>query len=85
MSLKITSAVRQGSVGCGHYLVTVNDNGTTRSKLFSIDQMNTLFSQFDDFPGGARGALILAWIKDRRDRGATLAQLVNVEIESVIS
>ena len=84
MSLKITSVVRVSPAPCNHFLVTVNDDGNVRSKVFSVEQMTELFTQFDEFPGGARGALVLAWIKDRRDRGASLAQLVNVEIESVI-
>lgn len=84
MSLKITSAVRQGPAGCSHYLITANDNGTTRSKLFSVAQIQALLDSFDAFPGGRRGVLLLAWAQDRLDRGATLAQLVNVEIESVI-
>jgi hypothetical protein len=82
MSLKITSIVRNGPAGCGHFNVTANDNGTVTTKQLTLPQIAALFS---GFPGGNRGALLLAWAQDRLDRGATPAQLVNVEIESVIS
>jgi len=84
MSLQITSITRQSTAPCNHFLITVNDNGTTRSKAFSLSELDTIFDRFESFPGGARGALLLAWAIDRRARGATNTQLLNVEIESVI-
>lgn len=84
MSLKITSITRVNPAPCVHFEITVNDNGTIRSKIFDINQIDTLLDEFGDFPGGARGALLIAWAIDRRKRGATNAQLLNVEIESVI-
>ena len=84
MSLKITSVTRVSPAPCQHFEVTADNNGTIRSKVFSREELDAILDQFSDFPGGARGALLLAWIVDRRKRGATLAQLTDIEIESVI-
>ena len=84
MSLKITSITRVNPAPCQHFRITVDDNGTARSKEFDLTQLPDLLDQFDEFPGGVRGALVLAWAIDRRKRGASVAQLINVEIESVI-
>lgn len=84
MSLKITSITRVNPSPCMHFDITVDDNGVIRNKILSLDEFNKLLDTFTGFPGGARGALAMAWAVDRRARGATLAQLVNVEIESTI-
>ncbi len=84
MSLIITSIKRVYAAPCQHFEITANNNGIVRSKLFYLDDLDAILDQFNDFPGGARGALLLAWIVDRRKRGASVAQLIDVEIESVI-
>jgi hypothetical protein len=81
MSLKITALTRQSPAPCQHLTLTSNDNGTINVTHVSIPAIKALF---DQFPGGSRGALLFAWAQDRMDRGSTLNQLVNVEIESVI-
>lgn len=82
MSLKITAIVRQNPAPCIHYRLTGNDNGVVKSINITMEEIQQLF---DTFPGGKRGALLFAWAQDRLDRGANVNQLVNIEIESVIT
>lgn len=77
MSIKITDIQRLNPAPCTHWLVTVDEDGVSRTFRISTQDFQ---SAFEDFPGKHKGALVLGWVRYRLEQGATLQDLLNVVI-----
>lgn len=77
MAIKITNIERINTAPCKHFRITVDEDGVSRTFQMSRGQME---ESFETFPGKHKGALVLGWVRYRLEQGATLQDLLNVEI-----
>lgn len=74
MAVKIVAIRRLNPAPCQHFELTVNVDGTTRTVVIHREDV---LRQLNDFePGGYLGALVLAWLRYKLERGAKLEELV---------
>jgi hypothetical protein len=81
MSLSYTSISKVHGSGCNHFELTGNVDGQTVTKQVHEDE---IMSMLDDFPGGYRGALMLAWARYQLENGATKSRLIGVDIAPLV-
>ena len=82
MALSFTSISRVHPSPCDHWDLEGNVDGATRNSILSSDE---IMEALDDFPGGYRGALMLAWARYQIENGATKAQLIGVDIAPLVT
>ena len=73
MSLSITSIQRIGPVPCQHFLVTINEDGESRTVFISRDDISSLLQNSEH---GFKVTLVLAWLRYKVAQGATPQSLV---------
>lgn len=79
MALSITGIARENGAACDHLVITVDDDGTSRTLRLSVaDAARTL----DSYEPNYRVALVLCWLRYKRARGASLASLVGQTVVS---
>ena len=73
MSLSITAITRVQPAPCQHFLVTIDEDGVSRTMAL---HRNAMVQLFDDAEYGPKGTLVLTWLGYKLKQGATLPSLV---------
>jgi hypothetical protein len=82
VAVTLTSITRENGTGCDHLILTVDDNGTSRTK--KISRQEILNFDFDD--ANYKLSLVVLWIRYQfQQNNRTFNQIVNALPQVVIS
>ena len=73
MALSIMAITRVRPAPCQHFLVTMDEDGVSRTVLLHREDMARLFQ---DAEHGPKATLVLAWLRYKLAQGATLPSLI---------